>query len=114
MDHTRQCEKRELSRNSLAYQTPGESYCAISYHEDSLKLARLRGDLEQQFDTLMHLSNVYETLGYIHYAVACHIQRVNDITRTIDFYNSIALFNNINAMYSRGKHSLIYGSLYSF
>src|SRR5947209_15092856 len=66
-----------LTKVGMAYQMLGETRCAISYHLDSLHLARTLGDMERQLAALRHLSGVYETLGYIHHAVACHIRSIS-------------------------------------
>lgn len=66
-----------LHKVGVAYQLLGETRCAIEYHVDSLKLARLFRDVTRQIDALTQLSTVYDTLGHVHHAVACHIQRVS-------------------------------------
>jgi tetratricopeptide (TPR) repeat protein len=73
-------EDRTRRKHSVSHRTLKsleQRYQVISDAVERLKLARRRGDVAQQLEVLKRLSEVYETLGFIHHAVACHIQRLN-------------------------------------
>src|SRR5580700_11266138 len=73
-------EDRTRRKHSVSHRTLKsleQRYQVIYDAVERLKLARRRGDVAQQLEVLKRLSEVYETLGFIHHAVACHIQRLN-------------------------------------
>ena len=55
----------------------GDMIYTISYYTDSLHLARTLGDIQRQLEALAYLREVYETVGYVHHAVACSIHSLN-------------------------------------
>jgi tetratricopeptide (TPR) repeat protein len=66
-----------LTKLGMAYQKLGKTRCAVSYHVESLHLARVCDDVERQLEALANLSDVYGILGSIHHAVACQIHRLS-------------------------------------